>query len=66
MQGAILELFEVTAKEGLQTQEEPMLEGICKLLLQIQAPIPVEIVKAQTKAAGHVQLLVPSKGPKLN
>jgi len=35
-------------------------------LLQIQAPIPVEIVKAQTKAAGHVQLLVPSKGPKLN
>jgi len=47
-------------------QEVPFVEGICKELLQMHAPVLDEVVKTHTRAVGHKQLLVPWTGPALN
>jgi hypothetical protein len=47
-------------------QELPFVEGICSELLQMHDPEFVDAVYTHTKAAGHVQLLVPGAAPVLN
>jgi hypothetical protein len=46
--------------------EVPSVEGICRELLQIHAPVLLAILKFQTRAEGHKHLVVPTAGPVLN
>jgi hypothetical protein len=57
---------EAIAKAGLQMQEVPVVDGICKALLQEHAPVLVAAVKTNTRGEGQAQLTVFTIGPVLN